>query len=190
MIKYNLIFFLGIALFGCTVQPASNDNNTFNAGNSLLPDGIWKGTLHLHRNFANDSGNSTDGQPFSADMRIMVTICDGEGMFWPQIDDEHYYITSAKYHNDSFFGNHLIYYQDASKDRKTQPTWVETQSMLLIEINVKKLRAQWSRSVSNPRLADNNADRDFFEIGIGTLQRTADACPKEMLQEVKNLDKH
>ncbi|MYM26055.1 hypothetical protein GTP46_25835 [Duganella sp. FT135W] len=186
MIKNHIILIIFL-LSGCANQMERNSNTPSNQShqNARLPDGIWKGTLQLVGAYSDNTDTNSDGEKIEKTTDFMVTICDGKGMFWPKLDDENYSISLTEYKNDSNYGNHLIYFQDADRNDKVKPSWVETQSMLLIEVSHNVLRAQWSRSVSNPKLGEENKERNFFISGIGPLKRTSDGCPVEMLQIYK-----
>ncbi|HEX7988298.1 MAG TPA: hypothetical protein VF616_32630 [Duganella sp.] len=175
----------GIMLLGCAAQPILIADKNNGIDNFSMPDGAWQGTLHWRGTKADDSHFRTDGRPFEGDIIVMVTSCKSEKKFWIKGDDGIFHAKIVKYENNSYFGNHLIYYQNHSDGIENPPEWVETQSILLMEIDQKTLRAQWSRSVSNPQLPPGDKERDFFLSGIGTLERISDLCPADKLPNMQ-----
>lgn len=180
---YAIIF--GVLLAGCSMQPRLPIEKLNDVGNISLPDGAWQGTVHWRGTKADDSYFRTDGQPFDGEIMVLITSCKNEKKFWMQGEDGEFHSKLVEYKINSYFGNHLIFYQNRSDDLLSPPEWVETQSMLLMELDAKTLRAQWSRSVSNPQLSSTDKERDFFKSGVGTLERTSNSCPVDVLKNIR-----
>ncbi|MBX9869372.1 MAG: hypothetical protein K2X63_06205 [Burkholderiaceae bacterium] len=184
--KKKFYFMLWIILFGLATESKAISDKDSALENAPLTDGIWDGMMRYEGTSGDDTHLTSEGKPFSGDVRILLTVCSGEVKFWLKSADGPYRATLSTYHHDSHYGNHLIFYQNNAMDGEIPPDWVETQALLIVEINEKLLRAQWSRSVSNPRLPDTDKLRNFFVSGVITLSRVSNNCSKEVLNPLKD----
>ena len=182
----KIFFILLILFFGFSTESKAIADKEPILENTPLPDGVWDGAMRYEGTSGDDTHTTSEGKPFSGDLRVLLTACSGEIKFWLKSGDAPYKATLSTYHHYSQFGNHLIFYQHNAMDGETPPDWVETQALFIVEINEKLLRAQWSRSVSNPRLVDTDKLRSFFVSGVVTLSRVSNNCSKEVLNPLKD----
>jgi hypothetical protein len=185
MIKNHFILILFL-LSGCATSLVENNNSIAQKyRKSRISDGIWAGKIQVAGTYSDDTSIGDDGEIFKKTLDFMVTVCDGEGIFF-KMGDRGYAIPSVNYKNDSYFGSHLIYFQNAEKSNEVNPDWVEMQSMLLVEVDSNLLRVQWSRSVNNPKIDKTEKDSNVFVNGVGSLKRTANNCSDEIIQIYKD----
>lgn len=177
--------FLLLVLTACS-SVATHDVQASADARAGLPDSIWQGTVTWKGLRSDNSSVRSTGEPFSGDLQVMVTVCDGRAKFWKQHADGRMHAPLAVFKNESYAGSHLIYYQDKDDEVHVEPGWVETQMMMLVEIKPGLLRGHWSRVVSNPALAVDDPDRSFFVAGVGDLKRVQIGCPDTYLKSARS----
>ena len=176
------------ALVGCSLTPSKPSPRASPFTHFKLRDGAWLGPIEVNGVHLNDTNVGKDGQTLSHTTTFLVTVCDGKGIFWSRRADGTFRAAAQAggFINHSNLENHLIYLENHDEESQTNPDWIETQTMLLIELNAGSLRAQWSRGVSNPLLSEADLNRAFFWAGVGTLTQVARECPRDMMNKIEN----
>jgi hypothetical protein len=132
-----------------------------------FPDGVWLGSLEIQSTRNADTSTS---EPY----KIAIAACGGEVRVWYQRNDGLYDTPKPRFGVESRLGSYLIRFVD-SEDIK-EPSWVETQALLLVAMPDDEFRVHWSRGVSN-RLEEPIAkSRFFFQHGIGLAARISNQC--------------
>jgi hypothetical protein len=177
-----------LLLVGCTAQPSERPSDTVHTELLRLHDGAWIGPIPITGLFADDSDKMNDGSPMKGRHTFLLTVCDGKAIFWTRRDNGSFHAAarSENFGARSNLGNHLIYFENYDRDIQPAPGWIETQTMLVIELESGKLRAHWSRAVSNPLLSEKERDRSFSWHGVGTLEPVATECPREIMKSMVN----
>ncbi len=132
-----------------------------------FPDGMWLGSLEIQ---STRNANTSVTDPY----KIAVAACGGDVRVWYQRNDGLYDTPKPKFGVESRLGSHLLRFVD-SEDAK-DPSWVETQTLLLIAMPTDEFRVHWSRGVSNRLEEPNAGDRFVFEHGIGSIARVGNQC--------------
>jgi hypothetical protein len=151
---------------------------------NFLGDGTWVGPVFMAGVDSDGSNLGKDGTPIVFPLTYMLVVCDSKATFWIKTDSGRFSAPSGKFEDFSQYSNgevHIVYSQHHDLDTPASPAWFETQVMLLTELNADELRAQVSRAVTNPSLANSERYRNFARNGMGTLKRTAKQCPRELL---------
>ncbi|MCG2591816.1 hypothetical protein LZ009_03390 [Ramlibacter sp. XY19] len=118
------------------------------------------------------SSQPIDGE-LSGTKEIVFSVCDGvPSFFWKR--DKGYALGLASYRYERSGTSHVFSFVKAQAE--SNPAWIETQSMALVEEPAGVLTASWSRTVSNPRTDAGDPERVFAQVAIGQLRKTSDDC--------------
>lgn len=186
-LRFLIIIMIFFSASGCSSQaillPVDTDH--LNAGR--LHDGAWLGPITITGVDSDNTNLGKDGLPISHTSIYLVAVCDGKASFWIQGNEGRFNAPAGKFEDYKQHSNneiHIIYSQHHDLENKASPEWFESQVMLLVEVPSGGFRAQVSRAVVNPKLAETARHRNFVRSGSGTLERTSKECPREQMNTV------
>jgi len=137
------------------------------ASESRFPDGVWQGSL--------DILPTTADEPWAAKpYRIALAACAGDVRVWYQRKDGLYDTPKPRFGVESKLGSYAIRFIDS--EPVPDPSWVETQALMLVAMPDSEFRVHWSRAVNNRLKTDSDPYRFVFQHGVGTIRRTSEAC--------------
>lgn len=106
--------------------------------------------------------------------KLALAACQGDVRVWYVRKDGLYDTPKSRFSVESRLGSYAVRFIDS--EPVPDPSWVETQALMLIAMPEDDFQVQWSRSVSNRLKAAAEPKRFFFEHGIGVLKRVSDVC--------------
>jgi hypothetical protein len=136
-----------------------------------IPDGVWTGSLQSETIKADQSKSSGSGE-------ILIAACGGKLQLLVPNEGGSFRRWGEKYTPVSGIDSHLFYFIKAASK---QPYWVDTQTYVLLEIDSKSAKFQWSRAVNNRDLDKSAANRYFFTYGTADLKRTSAECDHNLI---------
>ena len=145
-----------------------------NRSKESLLNGEWQGEISWVR-------LSEDNYPKSGIRKVLLAVCNGEASIRMKEDDGKY---SKAISLEVRSSNEMHVLSFLRHQQSDDPSWVESQTWTIIELDSDNLQIQWSRAIRNRHLELLDPLRTIHFQGMGRMERTSRECEPELVRPI------